>query len=77
MARLAALGSPEGGSAPAIARALHVSVRTLQRRLVIGGTTFRELSEGVRIRQERMALRLDYGFRQVDSGLYISVGEAF
>jgi hypothetical protein len=49
----------------------------MQRRLVIGGTTFRELSEGVRIRQERMALRLDYGFRQGDSGLYISVGEAF
>ncbi len=36
------------GSAEDIARALHVSVRTLQRKLVATGTTFRELSESVR-----------------------------
>jgi len=38
---------PEGRSAAAVARALHISVRTLQRRLVDTGTTFRELSEAV------------------------------
>jgi AraC-like DNA-binding protein len=38
----------EGGSAPDVARALNVSVRTLQRKLVATGTTFREVSEGVR-----------------------------
>ncbi len=39
---------PEGGSAADVARALHVSVRTLQRKLVATGTTFREVSETVR-----------------------------
>lgn len=39
---------PEGGSAAEVARALHISVRTLQRRLVANGTTFRELSNTVR-----------------------------
>lgn len=38
----------EGGSAPEVARALHVSVRTLQRKLVATGTTFREVSDTVR-----------------------------
>jgi AraC-like DNA-binding protein len=37
-----------GGSAANVARALHVSVRTLQRKLVEAGTTFREMSETVR-----------------------------
>jgi len=39
---------PEGGSASDVARALHVSVRTLQRKLVAIGTTFREISDAVR-----------------------------
>lgn len=34
---------PEGGSAASVARALHVSVRTLQRKLVAEGATFREV----------------------------------
>lgn len=34
---------PDGGSAVVVARALHVSVRTLQRKLVTEGTTFREV----------------------------------
>ena len=38
----------EGGSAECVARRLNVSVRTLQRKLVESGTTFRELSESVR-----------------------------
>jgi len=38
----------EGGSAAAVAGALNVSVRTLQRRLVDAGTSFRELSDAVR-----------------------------
>jgi AraC-like DNA-binding protein len=38
----------EGGSAEEVARALHVSVRTLQRKLVASGTTFREVSSTVR-----------------------------
>jgi AraC-like DNA-binding protein len=38
----------EGGSAAHVAYALHVSVRTLQRKLVAAGTTFREVSETVR-----------------------------
>lgn len=39
---------PEGGSAADIARALHVSVRTLQRKLIKAGTTFRDVSNAVR-----------------------------
>jgi AraC-like DNA-binding protein len=41
---------PEGGSAEVVARKLHVSVRTLQRKLIAAGTTFREVSETVRTR---------------------------
>ncbi|MBW7933383.1 MAG: AraC family transcriptional regulator [Gemmatimonadaceae bacterium] len=37
-----------GGTAPQVARELNVSVRTLQRRLVESGTTFRDVSEAVR-----------------------------
>ena len=40
----------EGGSAECVARALSVSVRTLQRKLGAAGTTFRELSDAVRKR---------------------------
>jgi AraC-like DNA-binding protein len=39
---------PEGGSAEDVARALHVSVRTLQRKLAPTGSTFRQVSETVR-----------------------------
>jgi AraC-like DNA-binding protein len=39
---------PEGRSAVVVARTLHLSVRTLQRRLVATGTTFREVSDTVR-----------------------------
>jgi AraC-like DNA-binding protein len=39
---------PEGCSAGAVARALHVSVRTLQRKLVGAGTTFREMTDTTR-----------------------------
>lgn len=39
---------PESGSAAAVARVLHVSVRTLQRKLVARGTSFRELSDMVK-----------------------------
>ncbi len=39
---------PEGGSAEAVARELHVSVRTLQRKLIAGGTTFRQVADTVR-----------------------------
>jgi AraC-like DNA-binding protein len=39
---------PEGGSAADVARALHLSVRTLQRKLVAGGTSFREVADEVR-----------------------------
>jgi AraC-like DNA-binding protein len=39
---------PEGGSARDVARVLHVSVRTLQRKLVAAGTTFREVADTVR-----------------------------
>ena len=38
----------EGGSASDVARAMHCSVRTLQRKLVGNGTTFRQESESVR-----------------------------
>lgn len=41
---------PEGGSAEAVARALHMSVRTLQRKLVATGTTFRDVADAVRRR---------------------------
>jgi AraC-like DNA-binding protein len=40
----------KGGSAPAVARALHVSMRTLQRKLEADGTTFRDVSDSVRRR---------------------------
>jgi AraC-like DNA-binding protein len=43
-----ATARPECGSAEDVARALHVSVRTLQRKLVETGTTFRAVSEIVR-----------------------------
>ncbi len=39
---------PEEAQAAGVARALHVSLRTLQRRLVAAGTTFRDLSESAR-----------------------------
>lgn len=39
---------PEGGSAEDVARSLHCSVRTLQRKLAGTGLTFREASEMVR-----------------------------
>lgn len=45
-----AAGLPEAGAIDAVARRLNVSARTLQRRLVEGGTTFREVSEAVRAR---------------------------
>jgi AraC-like DNA-binding protein len=38
----------EGGSAADVARALHMSVRTLQRRLDASGSTFRDVSNTVR-----------------------------
>lgn len=38
----------EGSTAEAVARQLNVSVRTLQRKLITSGTTFRDLSESVR-----------------------------
>jgi AraC-like DNA-binding protein len=38
---------PEDASADAVARELNMSVRTLQRRLVVCGTTFHEVSEAV------------------------------
>lgn len=46
--RTIASALPEGGCAEDVARALHVSVRTLQRRLLASGTTFREVSDAVR-----------------------------
>lgn len=46
--RSIAAAPPESASASDIARALHVSVRTLQRRLGNGGTTFRQLADSVR-----------------------------
>lgn len=39
---------PDGGSAEDVANALHVSVRTLQRKLIATGTTFSELFDAVR-----------------------------
>ena len=44
---------PEGGSPADVACALHVSVRTLQRRLLASGTTFREVADLVRSRLAR------------------------
>lgn len=41
---------PEGGSAGAVAKSLNLSVRTLQRRLIASGTTFRETADAVRAR---------------------------
>lgn len=41
---------PEGGSVEEVARALNMSVRTLQRRLIESGTTFRQASESVMAR---------------------------
>ncbi len=41
---------PERSSVSAVAEALHMSVRTLQRKLIASGTTFRELSGTVRQR---------------------------
>ena len=41
---------PSGGSAATVARALNVSVRTLQRRLIDAGISFRDLSDTVRRR---------------------------
>jgi AraC-like DNA-binding protein len=45
-----ASGLPERGSVEHVARALHVSVRTLQRKLVAAGTTFKEVADAVRSR---------------------------
>lgn len=45
--RTIAAALPEGRSAAAVAKALHVSVRTLQRKLGEAGTTFKEVSEGL------------------------------
>ena len=41
-------GLPEEAQAANVARALHVSVRTLQRKLVAAGTTFRDVSDVAR-----------------------------
>ena len=41
---------PDGASADAVARGLNISVRTLQRRLLDCGTTFHDVSDGVRAR---------------------------
>lgn len=46
--KMIAAAPAEGGSVENVARALHVSMRTLQRRLVASGTTFREVSDAVR-----------------------------
>jgi len=45
--RILVAGLPEDRSVAAVAKALHVSVRTLQRKLKEVGTTFREVSEAV------------------------------
>ena len=44
---------PAGGSAQDVARELNVSVRTLQRRLIAAGTTFRDVAEEVKGRLAR------------------------
>ncbi len=41
---------PDGGAVADVARTLHLSVRTLQRKLVENGTSFREISDSVRAR---------------------------
>ncbi len=41
---------PQGGSARVVAHALHMSVRTLQRKLVDSGVTFRQVADDVRRR---------------------------
>lgn len=46
--RALSAGLPEGSSAAGVARTLHMSVRTLQRRLASEGTTFREVMEAAR-----------------------------
>lgn len=46
--KVIAAAPADGGSVEAVARSLHVSVRTLQRKLVAAGTTFREVSDAVR-----------------------------
>lgn len=46
--KVVATDMPNGASANVVARALNVSVRTLQRKLVQSGTTFREVSDAVR-----------------------------
>jgi AraC-like DNA-binding protein len=43
-----ASGLPEDMGAETVARAVHVSVRTMQRRLVAVGTTFRDVADAVR-----------------------------
>ena len=55
--RAMASAPPEHASAEHVARALHVSVRTLQRKLVMAGTTFREVADSVRgqLAQEHLA----------------------
>jgi len=45
--RAIAAGLPEARSAADVAKVLHVSVRTLQRKLEEAGTTFREVSEAL------------------------------
>jgi AraC-like DNA-binding protein len=51
--RAIAAALPEGASVADIARALHVSVRTLQRHLIASGTTYREVQDAVRDRLAR------------------------
>lgn len=46
--RALAAALPENGAATTVARSLHVSVRTLQRRLSDAGTTFREQCDNAR-----------------------------
>jgi AraC-like DNA-binding protein len=55
--RAMASAPAEHASAEHVARALHVSVRTLQRKLVAAGTTFREVADRVRgeLAQEHLA----------------------
>jgi AraC-like DNA-binding protein len=43
-----AAAPPEAGSVEHVAKSLNVSVRTLQRKLVANGTTFRQISDDVR-----------------------------